>query len=277
MSLTLVSSPIVTPEWLLTNIQHPDLIVLDASLGSTVNSLGDQLNFSNIRIPGSVFFDLENKFSDRSSKLPHMMIPEIDFTSQAQLLGIKNDSQIVIYDSKGNYSSPRVRWMFKAMGHSNVAVLDGGLPAWVNAGFSTEIVEKNNPTLGNFQARHQNLQFCDQGLISKAIGDDDSIIIDARPEGRFLGLIPEPRTNLRSGNIPSSVNIPFENVLKGVRFHNIETLQTIFKAKVNSNNQRLIFSCGSGITACIVALAAEISGYSNITVYDGSWCEWGSL
>jgi thiosulfate/3-mercaptopyruvate sulfurtransferase len=251
----------------------PNLVILDASIPKVT---GSDSSVSEVKIPSARFFDLKNKFSDVSAPFPTTFPPEEQFTKSAQELGINKDSAIVIYDDIGIYSSPRAWWLFKAFGHDNVAVLDGGLPTWINANLQVESKKDYFGKPGNFQAsyRPELMKFFED--VKKESQDKKHLIIDARSELRFKGLDPEPRAGLRRGTIPNSVNIPFEDLLLNQHFKDKEELKTIF-IKFAREEDQITFSCGSGITACVLALGAEMAGYKNISVYDGSWTEWGSL
>jgi len=248
-------------------------VILDASIPKVT---GGDTSVSEVQIPSARFFDLKHKFSDVSAPFPTTFPSEEQFTGSAQELGINKDSAIVIYDDIGIYSSPRAWWLFKAFGHDNVAVLDGGLPAWINEGLKAEQKQNYSGKSGNFQARYRPelMKFFED--VQRESQDKKNLIIDARSERRFKGLDPEPRAGLRSGTIPNSVNLPFEDLLIDQHFKNKEELKKIFK-KFAKEEDQITFSCGSGITACVLALGAEMAGYKNISVYDGSWTEWGSL
>jgi len=267
------NTPIVSVVWLKKNLTSPNLVILDASI--PIVTEGDK-SINEVQIPSARFFDLKNKFSDASAPFPTTFPSAEQFTKSAQELGINKDSAIVIYDDKGIYSSPRAWWLFKAFGHDNVAVLDGGLPAWKKANLKVEIKKDYKGKLGDFQARYRPelMKFFED--VKKESQDNQHIIIDARSEARFKSLEPEPRAGLRRGTIPNSVNIPFENLLVEKQFKNIDELMAIFK-RFAKQDDNLTFSCGSGITACVLALGAEMAGYKNLSVYDGSWTEWGSL
>ncbi len=265
MSRLSLPSPLVSVEWLSRHLHEPKLIVLDATMGQPAST----------RIPGARIFDFDKKICDRSSPLPHMMPTPEDFETEARGLGIDPDSTIVVYDNKGVYGSPRARWMFKAMGHDAVAVLDGGLPAWVEAGFSVEpSAAGSNMLRGTFKATPRPDLFCDADTVAKVLNDGSAVVMDARSNGRFFGREPEPRSGLRPGHMPGAVNLPFGEVLSNGRFRATDQLADILAAKT-PRKQKLIFSCGSGVTACIPALAAELAGYTEISIYDGSWSEWG--
>ena len=269
----LISSPVVSVKWLHTHLNHPNLVLLDATIPKVI---GSDTNLNETQIPSARFFDIKKKFSDVSGTFPNTFPSETKFESEAQKLGINKNSTIVIYDDKGIYSSPRVWWLFKAFGFRNVAVLDGGFPAWKNAGFKTESKYHFKGEQGDFQAELQPgfMKFFDD--VKKESQDKNHLIIDARSEKRFKSLVPEPRKGLRSGTIPNSVNLPYENLLDENCFKSIDELKQIFNTFINQDNN-ITLSCGSGITACVLALGAELAGLKNISVYDGSWTEWGTL
>ncbi len=268
------SPPIVSVSWLEKHLSHPNLVVLNATIPKVT---GNDSNLNEFQIPSTRFFDLKNKFSDVSAPFPTTFPSEKQFTTEAQTLGINKNSIIVVYDEKGIYSSPRVWWLFNAFGFNNVAVLNGGFPAWEKAGFQTEPKQNHKSELGDFEAvlKPGNMVFFED--VKKAAHDSKYLIVDARSENRFKGLEAEPRAGLRSGKIPNSINLPFENLLDNQGFLKPEEeIKQQFQALADTN-RNLIFSCGSGITACVLALGAEIVGFNNLSVYDGSWTEWGSL
>jgi thiosulfate/3-mercaptopyruvate sulfurtransferase len=225
-------------------------------------------------IPKTRVFDLE-EISDHESHLPHMIPAAAQFEKQVRALGINETSKIVVYDLNGIFSSPRIRWMFKAMGHETVAILDGGLPAWTKAVLPTETSPvKTALNTGNFLAKSQGGFYCDADEVEEAHLASGFKILDARSRDRFMGVAPEPRPGLRAGHIPGSLNLPFTEVLVNGALRPKEELAQIFRSLASPQDQ-LIFTCGSGVTACIIGLAAEVAGYSRIKVYDGSWSEWG--
>ena len=270
-----VPSSIVSVVWLQEHLEASNLIILNATIQKAVSN--NDFDTTSTQIPHARFFDLKHKFSDAFGEFPNTFPSEKQFTTEAQKLGINKDSCLVIYDEKGIYSSARVWWMFKAFGHKNVAVLDGGFPAWKYASFKVEPKKATEKiVLGNFKAYYnpKYMRFFDD--IVETVKSKSHVVIDARSESRFKGLEPEPRQGLRSGNIPDSINLPYTSLLANGCLKTSTELKAIFTDIVSADNA-IIFSCGSGITACILALGAEISGYENISVYDGSWTEWGSL
>jgi thiosulfate/3-mercaptopyruvate sulfurtransferase len=253
----------VSVAWLAAHLRDDNLVILDASM-----PLGA------MRIPGARPFDFDRTICDRASPLPHMMPSAEVFANEVSALGIDNSSAVVVYDSRGVYSSPRARWMFRAMGHDRVAVLDGGLPAWVAAGHAVEGAAGGPPVPRTFVARPRDGMFCDADFVARALNDPHSVVVDARSAGRFHGREPEPRPGLRPGHIPGSLNLPYADVLLNGHFRPITELTAIMGQKARAD-QQLVFTCGSGVTACIPALAAEMLGFTAISVYDGSWSEWG--
>ena len=269
-------SPLVDVNWLHDNFRSSELIILDASVPPVVpgyEALNSEECFQ--AIPGARRFDYESKICKQDSSLPHMM-PEADlFQSEVRKLGINSDSVIVIYDDVGLYSSPRAWWMLRAMGHEQVAVLDGGLRAWIAAGFTTiDNLQLDSPA-GNFAANYGEDSFCDFSVVLSSIDDSSCTILDARSSGRFYGTAPEPRVGIRSGHMPNARNLPFPKLLNGGSMKSVTELQEIFSEFI-TDDTRLITSCGSGLTACILTFAAYLAGHRNHSVYDGSWIEWGA-
>lgn len=266
---------IVSTEWLQQHLNDPDLIVLYVmGLKKKQQALQEQADA--VQIPGSRFFDLKQDFQRPGSELPNTIPTPAQFTAACQALGIKKNSKIVLYDSSGVYASPRAWYLFKVMGHSKVAVLNGGLPAWQAAKLPVESFQKHTFTDGDFQANFQADQFQDTKAMQANIASQDRAVIDARSEGRFQGTAPEPRAGLSSGHIPGSYNIPFTEVLENGHYKPSAELSAIFN-QLDLQQDKLTFSCGSGITACIVLLAAEQAlGDLPKAVYDGSWTEWAS-
>ncbi|OED45070.1 hypothetical protein AB832_01575 [Flavobacteriaceae bacterium (ex Bugula neritina AB1)] len=270
-----LTTPLVTVDWLLEHIDHPDLVVLDASI-KKVTSTENNDNLQ-IQIPGARFFDIKNSFSDLHVDVPNMLASPKVFEENCRKIGIKSTSKIIVYDTLGIYSSPRAWWMFRAMGIDTVAVLDGGLPEWIKSGYPTENrgVEENYDA-GDLKVNDRSKYMVSAKDIISGMTDPNVRILDARSIGRFKGIEPEPRAGLKGGHIPNSINLPYTKVLNNGKMLPVQTLNEIFD-DFDIENKKLIFSCGSGITACIILLAAKLSGYKNLSVYDGSWSEWGQL
>ncbi|EEX94131.1 rhodanese-related sulfurtransferase [Vibrio orientalis CIP 102891 = ATCC 33934] len=267
-------SPLVTPQWLNQQLNDPNLVILDASIDFQIPGEveKDKANF----IPMSRRFDYDKVFCDPDSSLPHMMPSEERFNSLAQELGLNNDSVIVVYDNSGTFASPRAWWMLRAMGHNEVYILDGGLTEWKAAGFDTRTEYSVASAAGNFSGKLNPEYFVDAKYVVQQIDNSESLTVDARARARFNSEVAEPRAGIRSGHIPNSVCQPFAELMDKHKLKPVNELKTILKHSLSADASQTLFSCGSGVTACIVLLAAELSGYTNLAVYDGSWTEWGA-
>jgi len=271
-----MATSLVSVDWLFENLKNPNLVILDATI-KKVTSPNSGEESTKEQIKGAHFFDIKNKFSEVSAPFPNTILSPKEFQDKVRKLGINNDSIIVVYDDLGIYSSPRAWWLFKSMGHKNVAVLNGGLLAWKEAKYPIEKQITHLGNIGNFKVNYNPTLINNYKEVLNSISNKDEIILDARSENRFKGIDPEPRKGLRSGHIPASKNLPYSELIVNNKLKNKKELKNIFTNLI-SEDQRIIFSCGSGITACILALGAEIAGYEeNVSVYDGSWTEWGSL
>ena len=264
---------LVSVEWLHKHLNDDDLLIFDASMDKVTSN---ENNDEDVQIPNTQFFDIKQVFSDQAAPFPNTVPSEAQFTKEAQQLGVNSDSKIVVYDDKGIYSSASVWYLFKAFGFKNIAVLDGGLPEWKASNFKTEPKTQNFRNRGNFVASYNPEAFKFFNDIQESSKNQHHLIVDARSENRFKGIVPEPRKGLRSGAIPNSVNIPFSKLLDGNCFKSEVDIKKEFDA-INANDHHLVFSCGSGITACVLALGAARIGKTNMSVYDGSWTEYGSL
>ena len=271
MAALTLPTPLVSVDWLARHLDHPDLVVLDAHMqppSAAVDTGPVQ------QIPGARRFDFDGRIKAPDTDLPHMLpSPEL-FSDEVQGLGINAHSLIVVYDRIGIFSAPRAWWMFRAMGHAQVAVLDGGLPAWQAAAQPLEPETAYVGPRGDFVARLQPGLFCDADRVASELSSGRRPVLDARSAPRFAGLEPEPRAGLRSGHMPGALNLPFGQLQRDGKMKPAAELQAEF-ARLLGEQQAPIFSCGSGVTACILALGAELAGYQGLTVYDGSWSEWG--
>lgn len=274
MSKISLLEPVVSVDWLYENIKAENLLIFDASIPK-VTDTNDNVS-ANIQIPNAQFFNLKESFSDSSSTFPNTIPSEVQFQTEARKLGVNSDSVIVVYDDKGIYSSARVWWLFKTFGHNNVAVLDGGLPEWLVQNYPAELKKTSIKTAGNFKAHFKESNVTYFSDLETVLHNKNHTILDARSEDRFCSRVPEPRAGLRSGTIPNSKNLPFERCLKNGKLKSKRELQKIFKTLTEQENL-LIFSCGSGLTACILDLAATVADYKHSKVYDGSWTEYGTL
>jgi len=269
-----MTQPIVSVQWLNENLANSNLIILDASQGKTAS--GKVSNLENVQIFGSKFFDLKNTFSDQNSIYSNMLPSPQLFETECQKLGINDSSIIIVYDNLGIYYSPRVWWMFKTMGHDKVFVLDGGLPEWNKAKYELVKKEVTKSEIGNFKSNFKTGNVKDHNFILQNIKSKKTLLIDARSEDRFFGRKKEPRPNAKSGHIPRSINIHYDTVLKGNTFKSSNELGNLFEQK-NINDKPLVFTCGSGVTACILFLASELVLKNSKSIYDGSWNEWSQI
>lgn len=274
--------PLVSTQWLEAHLTDPHLVLLDASMETVIGK--EPLVYDEpICIPRSRRFDVEDQFCDKTSIQIHALPTFEQFIQGIAQLGIEPDSVVVIYDNQGIYSSPRAWWTFKVMGFNRVYVLDGGLPQWIeedritSSRYQAEGVDygpTDVDTLADVLQYHPE-RVMDAEAVFKRIEDPDTAIIDARGAPRFLGQVSEPRPGVRSGHIPRSVNLPFAQVLDGNKIKSVSELQVIYQELAADKSVR-IFSCGSGITACILILASVAAGHANPILYDGSWADWGS-
>jgi thiosulfate/3-mercaptopyruvate sulfurtransferase len=269
-----MTEPIVSSEWLNQKIRNPDIIILDTS--SRNNQAGIDSKYKNQIIPYSRLFNLKDDFSDKESPFPNTFPSVTQFENESRKLGISNSSTIVIYDNLGIYHSARVWWMFKTMGHKSVYVLNGGLPNWIQNDFETVESYQTPNKSGTFIANLNSTQIKNIDFIRSNILTQNHSVVDARSKDRFQGVIPEPRKGLRSGHIPNSINIPYTDVLENEMYKSEKNLKEIFE-DAGVGDRPITFSCGSGVTACIVLLAAEMVLKNDTSVYDGAWTEYGSL
>lgn len=273
MSDVVLKAPLVSVDWLKERLDAPNLIVLDASLpkaGQGPDTLSASL------IEGARYMDLKNHWAQQDARFPNTLLEPKSFERVAQQFGINKSSALVIYDQHGIYSSARAWYMFRAMGHDNVAVLDGGLPAWEQAGYPVIPKTDYKGNRGDFSAQFDSNYFKNHKEVLASLQDTSKSVLDARAGDRFLGLVAEPREGLRSGHIPGSRSLPYAELQEGGRMKGNQALEAMFSERTDQK-QDLVFSCGSGVTACVLALAAELTGRSGYSVYDGSWTEWGSL
>ncbi|WP_247597582.1 sulfurtransferase [Streptomyces sp. RKND-216] len=261
--------PLVDAAWLAPRLGAEGLVVLDASVGVHRDA--------ETRIPGARRFDLDGALSDHHASLPHTM-PEPDrLAAELRTLGLRDEDTVVVYDAAGVYSSPRAWWMLRAVGFDRAAVLDGGLPAWTAYGGPVEEAAQPLPpsTPGDFTARPRSGLFVGADRVADALRDPDAAVLDARTRARFTGRAPEPRPGLRGGHMPGAVSLPFSELLgNGGRMRPPHELREAFREAAGDRGT-LVFSCGSGVTACVLALGAHLAGLENLSVYDGSWSEWG--
>jgi len=265
---------LVSTDWLAAHLNDPDLRILDGSWFLPQMGLDAKATYDAKHIPGARFFDIDD-IADNRSELPHMAPPTEKFISRMRAMGVGDGHQVVIYDQHSVFSAPRVWWLFRLMGKTDVAVLDGGLPKWEAEGRPLEDL----PPM--VRDRHMTVQR-QSGLVkdvtqvahASKLGDYE--IIDARAHGRFIGQDEEPRPNLRKGHIPGSKNVPWGDVLTAQgTMKSPDALRALFKGAGVDLSKPAITTCGSGVNAALLAFALELTGKSDWAVYDGAWAEWG--
>jgi thiosulfate/3-mercaptopyruvate sulfurtransferase len=268
-------SPLVTTDWLAERLGEPRLVILDGSWHMPADRRDAKAEYVQGHIPGAVFFDTD-QIADHATDLPHMLPPAPAFATAVRRLGVEADSQVVVYDSVGVFSAPRVWWSFRAMGHDNVFVLDGGLKRWIAEQRPLESGWREAPH-GEFKAHLRPELVADLGQVRRALADEAPQLVDARSAARFRGEAPEPRPGLREGHMPGARNVPWSGVLAADgALAPPETLRTAFEAGGVDLARPIITTCGSGITASLLALGLARLGRDDVAVYDGSWSEWGA-
>ncbi len=265
---------LVSTQWLADHLDSPDIRVIDASWYLPQAGRDPKAEYNAAHIPGARFFDID-EIADTRSDLPHMAPPPEKFVSRCRAMGIGDGHQVVVYDGAGLLSAARVWWLFRLMGKTDVAVLDGGFPKWQAEG---RPVEDMPPILRD---RHMTVSrnarlVRDVTQVARASKLGEAQIVDARSAGRFRGEEPEPREGLRSGHIPGSLNLPYTELLNDDgTMKPVEALRSAFEAAGVDLSKPVITTCGSGVTAAILSLALERLGHRDHALYDGSWAEWG--
>jgi thiosulfate/3-mercaptopyruvate sulfurtransferase len=265
--------PIVSVSWLAERLPDPNVVVIDATLppvGVTpkVDTRGRYLAQ---HIPGAVFFDID-ELSDHATPLPHMLPTPEAFAERMAALGIGDGMQIVVYEQEGVFSAPRAWWMLRTFGAERVFLLDGGLPAWIAAGLPVESGDVARPR-ANFHARFNAHAVKDFTQLQQTIATHGQIL-DARSAGRFTGAAPEPRPGLSSGHMPGATSVPFTELARDGKLKPADELRAYFAGKSVDLDKPIVTSCGSGVTAAVIALALEVAGAKQVGLYDGSWAEY---
>jgi thiosulfate/3-mercaptopyruvate sulfurtransferase len=267
---------LVETDWLASRLDAPDVIVLDGSMHLPTSGRNARTEFNAAHIPGALFFDID-AVSDKNNPLPHMLPSSVQFASQVKKMGIGDGMRVVVYDSEGLYSAARVWWMFRIMGHDDVRILNGGLKKWKAEGRPLEDMPPTRRTERHFTPRVRSSLVRDWAEVQSLIGHPTTQIVDARAAARFEGTAPEPRQGLRSGRIPSSLNLPFNTLVNADgTLKPRSDLAAIIQASGLDANRPVVASCGSGVTACVIALALAELGHTETAIYDGSWSEWGA-
>ena len=267
-------SPLIGSAELASRFGDPELRLLDASWFLPAEGRSGREEFAAERIPGAVFFDID-AVSDTSVDLPHMLPAPGAFAEAASALGLSPDLDVVVYDSFGIRSSARVWWTLKVMGFERVQVLDGGLRAWKASGLPLETGAPRPPSPVPTRVRFDRTRLRDREDVAAALVSGAAQIVDARGAPRFRGEAPEPRPGLRSGHMPGARNLPFDRLLPPEgRLKPPVALTEAFREAGVDLARPIVATCGSGVTASVLALALEVLG-APAAVYDGSWAEWG--
>jgi thiosulfate/3-mercaptopyruvate sulfurtransferase len=265
---------LVSTDWLAQHLNDPDLRILDASWYLPDMGRDAKAEYAAGHIPGARFFDID-EISHQRSALPHMAPPVEKFMSRMRAMGVGDGHQVVVYDGAGLFSAARIWWLFRLMGKTDIAVLDGGMAKWQAEG---RAVTNDAPLIRD---RHmttsvQNQLVRDVTQVASASKLNDHEIIDARGPARFRGEQPEPREGLRSGHIPGSRNVHYATLLSpDGTLKDPTAVKAVFQAAGVDLSRPAITSCGSGVTAAILSLALEVIGHRNHALYDGSGAEWG--
>jgi thiosulfate/3-mercaptopyruvate sulfurtransferase len=265
---------VIATEWLATHLGEPDLKVVDATWYLPHLQRDARAEHLQAHIPGAVFFDID-EIKDTRNPLPHMLPPAAEFARAVGALGIGEGDRVVVYGGRHGIASARVWWTFRVFGHDEIAVLDGGLPRWRGEGRALE-AGKVSPAPRSFTVRLRSQLVRNLEAMQSNLQSRREQVIDARSRGRFVATEPEPRPGLRGGHIPGSVNLSYDRLFRpdGTLLPPAELRQTFVAAGLDLA-KAVVTTCGSGVSAAVLALGLYTLGRPDVPVYDGSWTEWG--
>ncbi|UDN37193.1 3-mercaptopyruvate sulfurtransferase [Proteus sp. NMG38-2] len=266
----------VTPKWLFEHQHNTDVVILDVSAPMPTQQIDYQALYLERHIPHAYFFNLD-EIADKTTTLPHMLPSDALFSETLTQLGISNTTTVILYDQGNLFSAPRGWWTLTTLGCHNVRILAGGLQAWVDAGFAIEQGDAiKTPAQSPFVVERHAQRYANKQQLLDNLATTQKQMVDARSADRFYGRAPEPRPGLRSGHIPGSKNVPWNELVIDGQLKDKTELKQIFEQAGVDLSQPIIVTCGSGMTAAILFLALTVLGCQSIALYDGSWAQWGA-
>lgn len=270
------SAFMLTPQWVKSHANDGNIVILDTRMSppGLIPKRDIQAEYEQGHIPGAVYFDID-AVSDHSTDLPHMLPSSQQFSEMAGQLGISEQHTVVIYDDGNLFSAPRAWWMLRTFGAKNVHILAGGLNGWQQAGYTLESGSVN-PIPQTFNVTFNSMAVKRVDEVLAALGNNEVQILDARPAARYKAQEPEPRPGLRLGRIPGSINVPWGSMVENGNLKSPQALAEIFAAQGVDLTKPIIASCGSGVTAAVVILGLTAVNAQSVSLYDGSWAEWGA-
>lgn len=271
-----LAGPLVTTDWLARNRKDPSVRIVDASWYLPAMERNGRAEYDVAHIPGALFWDIDT-IADTDSGLPHTLPGPEAFAAHMEALGIGNDTNVIVYDGMGLFTAARPWWMLRAFGHDKVAILDGGLPKWIAEGRPVTDRPASSHT-ARFTTSPRPDMFRAVGFMLENLDAENAQVLDARSAARFAGTEPEPRPNSRPGHIPGSKNLPYDHLIdpQTKTVLPVNCLKKRFGDLGIDLNQPVVTTCGSGVTACILALGLHLLDKNDVAVYDGSWSEWGA-